>query len=87
MSLELAKLVYAYDMELVNQELDYANDCRMYFMWYKPEMRVRFKHATQAWSHLNIGQEARVYRLHSTIHGCVPRDRIYWDVTNEAQSF
>ncbi|KAI0483447.1 cytochrome P450 [Xylaria cf. heliscus] len=45
MSLELAKLVYAYDMELVDKHLDYEAACRMHFMWWKPEMKVRFRSA------------------------------------------
>ena len=42
MSLELAKLVYAYDMELVNKNIDYEAECHMHFMWFKPELYVRF---------------------------------------------
>ncbi|RYP61516.1 hypothetical protein DL770_009770 [Monosporascus sp. CRB-9-2] len=46
MSLELAKLIYAYDMELVDKGLDYEAGCRMHFMWWKPEMRLwRFYHS------------------------------------------
>ena len=46
MSLELAKLVFQYDMELVNQDLDYETECHMHFMWFKPVLDVRFRERT-----------------------------------------
>lgn len=42
MSLELAKMLYRYDMELVDPALDYEADCRMHFMWWKPDLYIRF---------------------------------------------
>lgn len=36
MSLKLVKLVYQYDMELVDDDLDYEASCHMHFMWFKP---------------------------------------------------
>ncbi|KAI0154590.1 putative cytochrome P450 [Xylariaceae sp. FL1272] len=43
MSLQLAKMFYTYDMELVDPELDWINTCQMHFLWWKPELYVRFK--------------------------------------------
>jgi hypothetical protein len=45
MSLELAKIVFAYDMELVDPHLDYEAKCHMHFMWWKPELFIRFVEA------------------------------------------
>jgi hypothetical protein len=42
MSLELAKIVWQYDMELVNPDLDYEAGCKMHFMWFKPKLNIRF---------------------------------------------
>jgi hypothetical protein len=42
MALQLAKLVYVYDMELLDQQLDWIATCRMHFLWWKPELRVCF---------------------------------------------
>ncbi|KAF2003109.1 cytochrome P450 [Amniculicola lignicola CBS 123094] len=33
MALQLAKMVYLYDMELVNQDLDWIEESRMHFLW------------------------------------------------------
>ncbi|KAI5921541.1 cytochrome P450 [Camillea tinctor] len=38
----LAKMVYAFDMELVNKDLDWWRDVRFYILWTKPKMMVRF---------------------------------------------
>ncbi|KAI5923117.1 putative cytochrome P450 [Camillea tinctor] len=43
MALQLAKMIYMYDMELVDQELDWMNACKMHFLWWKPELNVRFR--------------------------------------------
>ncbi|KAI3318111.1 cytochrome P450 [Xylariaceae sp. AK1471] len=43
MALELAKMVYVLDMELVDQDLDWINTCKMHFLWWKPELNVRFR--------------------------------------------
>lgn len=43
MSLQLAKMVYLYDMELVDKNLDWESSCRMHFLWWKPNLMVRFR--------------------------------------------
>jgi hypothetical protein len=43
MSLVLAKLIWTYDFELVNKEVDWLRDCRSHILWWKPELFVRFK--------------------------------------------
>lgn len=43
MALQLAKMVYMYDMELVDQDLDWVETCKMHFLWWKPELNVRFR--------------------------------------------
>ncbi|KAJ5156103.1 cytochrome P450 [Penicillium capsulatum] len=42
MALQLAKMVYAHDMELVDPDLDWINTCKMHFLWWKPALNVRF---------------------------------------------
>ncbi|KEY73212.1 hypothetical protein S7711_04176 [Stachybotrys chartarum IBT 7711] len=42
MSLELAKIVWKYDMELVDQGLDFEAESRMFFQWRKAALNVRF---------------------------------------------
>jgi hypothetical protein len=42
MALQLAKIVYIYDMELLDQHIDWMDMCRMHFLWWKPELNVRF---------------------------------------------
>ncbi|KAI1499291.1 cytochrome P450 [Biscogniauxia marginata] len=42
MSLELAKLVWKYDMELVDPTLDFEAESRMFFQWRKAQMYIRF---------------------------------------------
>lgn len=42
MALQLAKMIYAHDMELLNPELDWIGTCKMHFLWWKPELNVRF---------------------------------------------
>ena len=48
MSLELAKILFRYDMELVDTDLDYEADCRMHFMWWKPDLYIRFSERSSA---------------------------------------
>ena len=43
MALELAKMVFVYDMKLVQPEIDWINTCKMHFLWWKPELNVRFR--------------------------------------------
>ncbi|KAI9787993.1 MAG: hypothetical protein M1816_007297 [Peltula sp. TS41687] len=42
MNLILAKMHFAYDMELVDKTLDYEGQCRLHMMWQKPDLYVRF---------------------------------------------
>ncbi|KAI1434149.1 cytochrome P450 [Xylaria sp. CBS 124048] len=42
MSLELSKLVWCYDMELVRQSLDFEAESGMFFQWRKPALPIRF---------------------------------------------
>lgn len=41
-NLILAKLFWKYDMELVNQSLDWEGQSKVHVMWSKPELRIRF---------------------------------------------
>jgi hypothetical protein len=44
--LYLAKVVWALDMELVpGQDIDFERDSRLYAMWQKPGVRMRFRSA------------------------------------------
>ena len=38
----LAKIVWKYDWELVNKDLDWEGRSRLHVMWSKPALRVRF---------------------------------------------
>ena len=40
--LVLSKMLWVYDMELVNKDLDIDRDSTSYFLWSKPEIWVRF---------------------------------------------
>jgi hypothetical protein len=46
LNLVLAKLVWSYDMELVNKEIDWINDSKVHVLWWKPELYVRYHKAT-----------------------------------------
>jgi hypothetical protein len=46
--LTLPEIVYTYDMKLVNQDLDWINECKMHFLWWKPELNVQFLPANKA---------------------------------------
>jgi hypothetical protein len=48
MSLQLAKLLYTYDMKLVDKEQDWLAQCALYVLWWKPELRIDFTHAEHA---------------------------------------
>lgn len=37
----LAKLHFRYDMDLVDEGLDWEGESHMHVMWWKPELRVR----------------------------------------------
>lgn len=43
MSLLLAKLVYRYDMELVEEELDWEGRSHLHVMWWKPALRIKLR--------------------------------------------
>lgn len=43
MSLTLATLHLKYDLELVDNNLDWLGSSKLHVMWWKPELRVRFK--------------------------------------------
>ncbi|KAE8143178.1 cytochrome P450 [Aspergillus pseudotamarii] len=38
----LAKLLWKYDMELVNKDLDWLEEGKVFVMWWKPELWIRF---------------------------------------------
>jgi hypothetical protein len=42
-NLVLSKLHYEYDLELVDEKLDWLGQSRMHVMWWKPALNVRFK--------------------------------------------
>lgn len=42
MSLILAKMVWRYDMELLDKDLNFERECRIHVMWWKPEVNVTF---------------------------------------------
>ena len=42
MSLILAKLLYTYDLQLLEPDLDYEGKSQVHVQWWKPELRVRF---------------------------------------------
>lgn len=42
-NLILAKMVWKYDMQLINQDLDWARDSLLHVMWWKPALLVRFR--------------------------------------------
>ncbi|CAG8952979.1 hypothetical protein HYFRA_00003168 [Hymenoscyphus fraxineus] len=43
MNLLLAKMFFKYDLELVNTQLDWLNEGKVFVMWWKPELMVRFR--------------------------------------------
>ncbi|KAL2011467.1 hypothetical protein VTN00DRAFT_4185 [Thermoascus crustaceus] len=48
MNLILSKVLWKYDLELLDRELDWETQSRMHMMWWKPELNVRFKERTEA---------------------------------------
>ncbi|KAF4948832.1 hypothetical protein FSARC_13638 [Fusarium sarcochroum] len=46
MRIILAKMVWLYDWELVNTELDFFQEARLYLLWDKPSVLVRFHERT-----------------------------------------
>lgn len=43
-NLILSKMLWKYDMELVDNDLNWEEESRLHFLWLKPELRVRFFH-------------------------------------------
>ena len=41
-NLILAKMLWMYDLELINQDLNWDESTRTYVMWWKPDLMVRF---------------------------------------------
>lgn len=39
----LAKLHYSYDMELLDETVDWQRDLKMHTLWQKPELIIRVK--------------------------------------------
>lgn len=42
LNLVLSKMLWKYNLELINSQLDWEKDSRLYVMWCKPELMVRF---------------------------------------------
>ena len=42
-NLILAKMLWRYDMELVDKDLDWEGRSHMHVMWWKPDLKVRFR--------------------------------------------
>ncbi len=42
MSLILTKLLYTYDISLVDPDLDWEGGSHVHVQWWKPELRLRF---------------------------------------------
>ena len=41
-NLIFAKMLWRYDLELVDEELDWEGSSHMHVMWWKPDLNVRF---------------------------------------------
>lgn len=41
-SLLLAKMIYRFDISLVDEDLDWKGLSRLHIMWWKPALNVRF---------------------------------------------
>ncbi|TDZ61724.1 Cytochrome P450 monooxygenase BOT4 [Colletotrichum trifolii] len=46
----MAKIIYQYDMKLVDDQVDWHRDSRMHTLWEKPALMVRFKRRDDLWS-------------------------------------
>ena len=42
MSLILAKLLFVFEMYLLDEDLDWESRCHVHVQWWKPELQVRF---------------------------------------------
>lgn len=47
-NLIMAKMFWKYELELVDKELDWDKQSQLHVMWWKPELRVRFKERKRA---------------------------------------
>ncbi|KAK1517728.1 BCL4p [Colletotrichum costaricense] len=45
-NLILAKMLWQYDLELVDKDLDWEQESQLHVMWWKPALMVRFTHRT-----------------------------------------
>ena len=41
-NLILAKMLWKYDLELVNKDVDFIGEGRVFVMWWKPTLTVKF---------------------------------------------
>lgn len=44
-NLILARLIWTYDMEMVNKSMDWESESSLHVMWSKPDLKVRFRQA------------------------------------------
>jgi hypothetical protein len=44
-NLILARLIWTYDMEIVNKSMDWESESSLHVMWSKPDLKVRFRQA------------------------------------------
>jgi hypothetical protein len=42
MNLVMAKMLWTYDLELVNRDIDWLNDGKVHVLWWKPALNIRF---------------------------------------------
>lgn len=42
MNLLLAKMLWQYDLELMNKDIDFIGEGQVFVMWWKPKLMVRF---------------------------------------------
>lgn len=42
-NLILAKMLWRFDLELIDKSLDWEGSSRMHVMWWKPELKVSFR--------------------------------------------
>lgn len=42
LNLVLAKIIWLYDLELVNKEINFLEETRLHVLWWKPKVFVRF---------------------------------------------
>ncbi len=42
MTLLMAKIIWTYDLELVNKEINWLQEGKVHVLWWKPKLFVRF---------------------------------------------